>query len=143
MSHFRDILKAGAVCKSWSLSTGASLKLTCYYLSASQFCFLLTDRHYVSSKLIIFDDGGGKWGPMVDLRPVFELRTGAATTQVRIERWLSRPATALWVTDAMVAAMAVYLSTVPSMLTECAVVYSVLGGDTSFTGSFAAGPSSP
>ena len=39
-----------------------------------------------ATKLLIFDDGCGHWGPLTDLRPVFELRTGALTTGQRIER---------------------------------------------------------
>ena len=45
--------------------------------------------------LLIFDDGFGKWGPMNDMRAVFELLTGAVSTQRRIERVLQRPAIAL------------------------------------------------
>lgn len=36
--------------------------------------------------LLIFDDCLGKWGPMKDMRAVFELLTGAVSTQTRIER---------------------------------------------------------
>ena len=38
-----------------------------------------------ATQLLIFDDGAGQWGPLTDLRPVFELRTGALTTRQRIE----------------------------------------------------------
>ena len=38
--------------------------------------------------LLIFDDAAGRWGPMTDLRPVFEIRTGALTNRQRIQRSL-------------------------------------------------------
>lgn len=47
------------------------------------------------SSLLIFDDGRGQWGPMTDLRPVFDLRTGASTTRQRIECVIGQQATAL------------------------------------------------
>ncbi|MEX0885928.1 MAG: putative sugar nucleotidyl transferase [Phycisphaeraceae bacterium] len=47
--------------------------------------------------LAIFDDGGGHWGPLIDTRAIFDLRTGAATTIERIERCLGQPAAALYV----------------------------------------------
>lgn len=43
------------------------------------------------TKLVIFDDGRGQWGPITDLRPVFELRTGTLITRERIERSLGCP----------------------------------------------------
>ena len=46
--------------------------------------------------LLIFDDGRGRFGPMCDLRAVFELRTGATTTLQRIERVLGTKVRALW-----------------------------------------------
>lgn len=53
------------------------------------------------SNLLIFDDGLGQWGPMTDLRPVFDLRTGARTTRQRIEQVLGQQAIALVVPAAM------------------------------------------
>jgi UDP-N-acetylglucosamine diphosphorylase/glucosamine-1-phosphate N-acetyltransferase len=47
--------------------------------------------------LIIYDDGRGRFGPMTDLRAVFEIRTGASPSRHRIERSLGRPADELWV----------------------------------------------
>lgn len=47
--------------------------------------------------LLIFDDGRGCWGPVMDLRAVFEQRTGAITTRRRIERTLGLSAGACWV----------------------------------------------
>ncbi len=38
-------------------------------------------------KLILFDDGGGELAPLTDLRPAFDVRTGAWTA---IERWSQR-----------------------------------------------------
>ena len=38
------------------------------------------------SQLILLDDGGGAFGPLTDLRPTYELRTGACTTEQRIAR---------------------------------------------------------
>ncbi|MEX1017466.1 MAG: putative sugar nucleotidyl transferase [Phycisphaeraceae bacterium] len=55
------------------------------------------------AKLLIFDDGRGRWGPMTDRRPVFDLRTGALTTRARIERVLGRPAAALRVSERLAA----------------------------------------
>ena len=46
-------------------------------------------------RLLLFDDDGGAWGPMGDLAPAFERRTGAITTRRRIERALGREADAL------------------------------------------------
>lgn len=45
--------------------------------------------------LLIFDDGLGRWGPLLDRRPVFDLRTGAVTIRQRIERTLGCQAQAL------------------------------------------------
>ncbi|MCE9589440.1 MAG: hypothetical protein K8S99_02835 [Planctomycetes bacterium] len=55
---------------------------------------------------VIFDDGAGHWGPMTDLRAVFELRTGAVTTLARIERVLGARSAALRVPDALAALVA-------------------------------------
>lgn len=45
--------------------------------------------------LAIIDDGGGAFGPMTDLRPAFDLRTGAWTTRQRIEHIFKRRADVL------------------------------------------------
>lgn len=50
-----------------------------------------------AAHLIVFDDGQGRFGPMVDLRSTFNLRTGARTTLGRIERVMDVKASALWV----------------------------------------------
>ncbi len=52
-------------------------------------------------RLLIYDDGQGHWGPMTDLRPVFEIRTGALTHRQRIERKLDRIADAVIVPEAL------------------------------------------
>jgi len=49
--------------------------------------------------LVIYDDGMGDFGPMTDLRPVFEVRSGAWTTRRRIEQILGRAADATVVPD--------------------------------------------
>jgi len=54
-----------------------------------------------TTRLVVFDDGVGRWGPARDLRAVFELRTGAATTLERIERVTAMRAAALFVPDAL------------------------------------------
>ncbi len=53
------------------------------------------------SRLMIFDDGRGMFGPLTDLRTAFELRTGAATTLRRIERILGQHTEVLIVPDPM------------------------------------------
>lgn len=40
-------------------------------------------------RVIIYDDGKGKLAPLTDLRPAFEIRTGAVTTLRRIEEILT------------------------------------------------------
>ncbi len=54
-------------------------------------------------RLVIFDDRSGAWGPMTELRPVFELRSGALTTRQRIEHHLGRRADALLTPPALAA----------------------------------------
>lgn len=54
-------------------------------------------------RLVIFDDGRGQLGPMVDLRPAFDLRTGAHRSLERIERRLSRFPAAWWVPQELAA----------------------------------------
>ena len=43
------------------------------------------------ARLHIFDDGRGRFGPLTDLRAIFEVRTGALSTRQRIERALALP----------------------------------------------------
>ncbi len=45
--------------------------------------------------LVVFDDGRGTFGPLVDLRAAFELRAGLGTLLERLERALARRADAL------------------------------------------------
>ncbi len=52
--------------------------------------------------LIIYDDGQGRFGPLTQLRPVYELRTGALQTRRRIERALNKSTEAFWVPDRLV-----------------------------------------
>ncbi len=42
------------------------------------------------AELVVFDDNGGAFGPLTQMRPVFSLRTGGMTTLERIERTLGR-----------------------------------------------------
>ena len=49
----------------------------------------------MDARLLIFDDGRGRFGPLADLRAVFELRTGAMTTRQRIEQAVAKPLAAL------------------------------------------------
>lgn len=42
------------------------------------------------SELVVFDDDGGAFGPLTELRPAFALRTGGVTTLERIERSIGR-----------------------------------------------------
>lgn len=49
--------------------------------------------------LIVMDDGGGRFGPMTDLRATFEFRTGSLLTVHRIERVLNQHIAALRVPD--------------------------------------------
>ncbi|MCH2138020.1 MAG: hypothetical protein MK074_03095 [Phycisphaerales bacterium] len=53
------------------------------------------------SSLVIYDDGGGCLGPMTDLRPAFDIRTGAHRTLERIERRLGKFPAAWWVPAAI------------------------------------------
>lgn len=53
------------------------------------------------ASLVIYDDGNGCLGPMTDLRPVFDLRTGAHRTLERIERRMGRFPVAWWVPEAL------------------------------------------
>jgi UDP-N-acetylglucosamine diphosphorylase/glucosamine-1-phosphate N-acetyltransferase len=51
------------------------------------------------SDLLIFDDGGGQFGPLTEMRSVVSLRTGGVTTLERIERTLGRFASGFIVPD--------------------------------------------
>ncbi len=59
----------------------------------------------MDSQLLIFDDARGSFGPLMDLRAVFEFRSGAVNSLQRIERTLRRPAAALHVKEAQVQAI--------------------------------------
>ena len=56
--------------------------------------------------LAIFDDHAGRWGPLTDRRPVFDLRSGALTLRARIERTVAQPADALLVPPRLAAVVA-------------------------------------
>lgn len=45
-----------------------------------------TLMHMTGRRLLVYDDGMGRWGPLCDLRAIFDCRTGAQTTIERIER---------------------------------------------------------
>lgn len=60
----------------------------------------------MTTPLLIFDDSQGAFGPMTDLRPVFDLRTAMLTNRQRIEQTLGRPADALWVRGDIITAVA-------------------------------------
>ncbi|MHC5004821.1 MAG: hypothetical protein ACYTJ0_17055, partial [Planctomycetota bacterium] len=49
--------------------------------------------------MIIFDDGRGMLGPMLDLRASFELRTGMFTTAGRLVAHRPRTLVAYWVPE--------------------------------------------
>lgn len=51
--------------------------------------------------LAIFDDHRGQWGPLAELRPVFDLRTGMLTTLERLALSLNMQPDALLVPEAM------------------------------------------
>jgi len=55
-----------------------------------------------TSQLMLFDDQEGHFGPMTDLRAVFDLRTGVVTTRRRVERVIGQPLAAAIVPDALV-----------------------------------------
>ena len=46
-------------------------------------------RHTPSARLVIFDDGKGELSPLTDLRPAFDVRTGAMTTLERLKLYLA------------------------------------------------------
>ncbi len=49
--------------------------------------------------IIIYDDGHGRFGPLTSLRAVFDVRTGALQTHVRIAKALNMPVAAFWAPD--------------------------------------------
>lgn len=53
-------------------------------------------------RAIVYDDGKGTLAPLTDLRPVFDVRTGALTTLQRLKVVACLETTALWVPDALV-----------------------------------------
>jgi UDP-N-acetylglucosamine diphosphorylase/glucosamine-1-phosphate N-acetyltransferase len=57
-------------------------------------------------RLIIFDDGFGKFGPMTDLRAAFELRTGMYTTAGRIATTWPKRLAGYWVPEPLRAVVA-------------------------------------
>lgn len=57
-------------------------------------------------RLIIFDDGLGRLGPMTDLRAAFEMRTGVHTTAQRIESGWPRSMAGYWVQPRLAALVA-------------------------------------
>jgi UDP-N-acetylglucosamine diphosphorylase / glucose-1-phosphate thymidylyltransferase / UDP-N-acetylgalactosamine diphosphorylase / glucosamine-1-phosphate N-acetyltransferase / galactosamine-1-phosphate N-acetyltransferase len=50
-------------------------------------------------RMIIFDDGRGRFGPMTDLRASFELRTGMLTTAGRLSAHWPKSLAAYWVPE--------------------------------------------
>jgi len=54
------------------------------------------------TEAVVFDDGGGQLAPLTDLRPSFEVRTGALTTLERLTLALSLDVVALWVPSELV-----------------------------------------
>lgn len=59
----------------------------------------MVDTSHAQPALVLFEDARGRWGPMTDLRCVFEFRTGALTTRQRIERVLETSALGAFVPD--------------------------------------------
>jgi UDP-N-acetylglucosamine diphosphorylase / glucose-1-phosphate thymidylyltransferase / UDP-N-acetylgalactosamine diphosphorylase / glucosamine-1-phosphate N-acetyltransferase / galactosamine-1-phosphate N-acetyltransferase len=57
-------------------------------------------------RMIIFDDGRGRFGPMTDLRASFELRTGMLTTAERIAAQRPKTLAAYWVPPRLQALLA-------------------------------------
>lgn len=69
----------------------------------------MSAHDFVHAPLLLFDDGRGRFGPMLDLRAVFELRSGADSTVRRMARWAGGRLAGLWVAQdraAIVAARA-------------------------------------
>ncbi|MCC5831253.1 MAG: hypothetical protein JJU36_17580 [Phycisphaeraceae bacterium] len=57
----------------------------------------------MESNLAIVDDQRGEWGPMADLRPVHEFRTGAGLTRWRIEKVTGLTTRAVFVPESLAA----------------------------------------
>ncbi|MFO0873225.1 MAG: putative sugar nucleotidyl transferase [Phycisphaerales bacterium] len=68
--------------------------------------------HHPSIPLVLFDDDLGRFGPMVDLRAAFEIRTGAETTARRVARRAGDRLACFWV-PARLRAMVAERSTLP------------------------------
>ncbi|GJQ29866.1 MAG: hypothetical protein HBSAPP03_17500 [Phycisphaerae bacterium] len=52
-------------------------------------------------RIIVFDDAGGRLAPLTDLRPSFDVRTGALTTLERVRRVLDGQVIGLWVPESL------------------------------------------
>lgn len=52
-------------------------------------------------RIIVFDDGKGELSPLTDLRPAFDIRTGALTTLERVRRVLDGQIIGLWVPESI------------------------------------------
>lgn len=53
-----------------------------------------------ATRMMVFDDGRGRLGPMADLRASFEVRTGICSTAARLRAWRPRTLAGYWVPDA-------------------------------------------
>lgn len=62
-------------------------------------CRFYDTINMTDARLAIFDDQRGQWGPLTDLRAVFDLRTGMLTTLERLALSLHQPPAALLVPD--------------------------------------------
>src|SRR5204863_4726851 len=58
---------------------------------------------YRPSAAVIFDDGRGQLAPLNDLRPSFDIRTGALTTLARLRLAMGLRVVALFVPEALAA----------------------------------------
>ena len=61
----------------------------------------MPDSNALTPQLVIFDDGLGTFGPLVDVRAAFELRCGLGTMRERIERAVGVDACRLLTTPAL------------------------------------------
>ncbi len=57
--------------------------------------------HTPSARLVVFDDGRGELSPLTDLRPAFDVRTGAMTTLERLKLYLAMIPAALIVPSSL------------------------------------------
>ena len=73
-----------------------------------------------SRPLVVVDDGLGSFGPLTDLRAVFELRAGVGTLLERIERAVGRRADALLVPDRLAAVVAESTAVVQGLESQAA-----------------------